>query len=89
MNNHQYPSTNNQIKTIQNYLKFPHLISSPFDGGGRRWGWTKGIYSPLPFIPSRQGRGSFWGLILKMLEENSQIEPCRNPMPTFQFKKPI
>jgi len=33
---------------------------------------------PLPFIPSRQGRGDFRDII-KVLEENSQIERCKNP----------
>jgi hypothetical protein len=33
---------------------------------------------PLPLIPSHQGRGVFWGFMLKMLKENSQIEPYNN-----------
>jgi len=37
---------------------FP-LSPSPLDGGGGEWGWTKRILVPLPFFPSRQGKGDF------------------------------
>jgi hypothetical protein len=40
----------------------------------------KTLLSPLPFIPSHRGEGRFLGEHDKMLEENSQIRPCRNPM---------
>jgi hypothetical protein len=40
-------------------------------------GVDKRDLGPLPLIPSHRGRGGFWGFMLEMLEENSQIEPCK------------
>jgi hypothetical protein len=65
-----------KFKSKQRYLKFAQYFPSPFDGGGAGWGWTKSTGSPLPFIPSHQGRGDFWG-ISKMLEINSQSSMCK------------
>ena len=35
--------------------------------------------SPLPFIPSHEGRGVSYGRLSRMLEINSQTYTCKNP----------
>jgi hypothetical protein len=45
-------------------------IPSLFDGGGREWGWTRQrlLGSPLPFIPSHEGRGYLLGYVLSIMD---------------------
>ena len=44
----------------------------------RKWEKNKESLVSLPFHPSPQ-RGNVFGSIQKMLKENSNIEPCKNP----------
>jgi hypothetical protein len=59
---------------------FP-VISSPFDGGGLRWGWTKPIESrfgpPSPSSPPTAWRGDYIGDFSKGLGTTSQIFMCK------------
>ena len=52
------------------------MISSPFDGGRIRWGWTKSLLSrlgpPTPSFPPTAGRGVSIGDSYKVLETDSQ-----------------
>jgi hypothetical protein len=71
-----------QINSSQRYLKFLDAFPSPFsmgegEGGG---GHNKDPLVPPPLHPLPRGEGRFLGCFEKMLEENSRIYTCRNPM---------